>query len=240
MSASLTCGNPSDAVPFLREWFPAEKGHVYSWQAIEIQTDVAAGNAISEGEAGYVFTTQETGTVPIYRMFASSVWDHYYTISPAVPNGFVLESTAGYVYPTQICGSIPLYVSYSSSARDHFYTTSSSENQIMLAVGGYVSLGIEAYVLPSNSTGQNNLFAIDSIFLMRRFRMHLKLVVIDSSVPVFLTCYSLPSSQLSLHACSLSSIHLYFPSPPAPSAYKPSHISLTSTISFLPKDSQTK
>ncbi|WP_420912096.1 hypothetical protein [Caballeronia grimmiae] len=68
-------------------------------------TDEPASGYASEGIAGYVFPTQETGTVALYRWRHPESNLHFYTVDPngeAAPQlGYVLERTECYVSTRQ-------------------------------------------------------------------------------------------------------------------------------------------
>jgi len=62
----------------------------------------------AEGITGYIFPTQVTQTVPLYRSYSAGGTDHFYTVNKAesdnaVANlGYSYEGIAGYVFPGQI------------------------------------------------------------------------------------------------------------------------------------------
>ena len=61
----------------------------------------------------YVYATQVTGTVPLYRAFSAANGSHFYTTNLSEitdpKNGYRLEEIQCYVFPTQIKGSTALY-----------------------------------------------------------------------------------------------------------------------------------
>ena len=70
---------------------------------------------------------------PFYRLYKSSIKDHFYTIdslervSAINTQGFNFERIEGFISLTNFVGSIPLYRLYKSGADIHYYTTSSTE-----------------------------------------------------------------------------------------------------------------
>jgi len=90
-------------------------------------------------------------TVPLYRYWNSSTFDHFYTTSWAELGngkyGYRWEETQCYVFATQQPGSVPLYRYWNSKLGDHFYTTNWAE----LGAGraGYAYEGIQCYVFPA-------------------------------------------------------------------------------------------
>ncbi|KAF7345869.1 hypothetical protein MVEN_01608800 [Mycena venus] len=109
------------------------------------------------GVAARVFSTQETSTVPFFRLLTPPNRNHFYTISTAerdlfLANGFIDQGISSYIYPSQICGSIPLYQIFQSATTQHFYTISSTERDTMLASGGWTDEGVAGYVLDLNDS----------------------------------------------------------------------------------------
>jgi subtilisin family serine protease len=104
-----------------------------------------------EAIAFNISTTQQTGTVPLYRYVNSTLHRHFYTTNfnelGNGANGYVLEGTAGYVYSTQVAGTVPLY-RYIRSTGQHFYTTLQSE---VSGDPNWTLEGTQCYVLPGNS-----------------------------------------------------------------------------------------
>ncbi|KAF5359512.1 hypothetical protein D9756_002977 [Leucocoprinus leucothites] len=93
--------------------------------------------------------------VPLFRLYAASIIDHFYTASSAevehvtTVQGFVLESTTGLVFPTQVPGTVPLHRLYNSTTFDHFYTTTLNPSTIQ----GYEVFGIDGYIYPDERCG---------------------------------------------------------------------------------------
>jgi hypothetical protein len=117
---------------------------------------VASNGYVKETNAARVFATQALGSLPLYRLWSSTVGDHFYTTSAEeaetalVSDGYSYEGVAGYVYGDDSCaGTVPLYRAYSASVGDHFYTTSAVEFNSAIGVSGYTSEGVAAFVLPA-------------------------------------------------------------------------------------------
>ncbi|MGZ3438885.1 MAG: hypothetical protein ACXVDD_05195 [Polyangia bacterium] len=82
--------------PFYRCYFPSSDRHFYTTDA-----GCESPTATNEGSLGYIFTTQLPGSVPLYRSWNGSTWDHLYTLdwNEAHAPGYAFESVPGYVMP---------------------------------------------------------------------------------------------------------------------------------------------
>ncbi|KAJ3753737.1 hypothetical protein EV360DRAFT_30125, partial [Lentinula raphanica] len=160
------CANVAHAVPFLSAYTQSGTDHLYTTNTTEMNNALAASYSF-EGDAAFVWSTQETFTVPLYRMFSQSLNDHFYTIdanetSQAMSLGYALENDshiAGYVYPYRVCGASPIYRLYSSSSGDHFYTMSIAESRQM---SGYVVEGIAGFALLPSPDGQRQSVTVSA------------------------------------------------------------------------------
>jgi len=113
----------------------------------------------AEGITGYIFPTQEAQTVPLYRSYQPSVFDHFYTVDKAESDnsvtklGYSYEGITGYVFSpsgSSCIGAAPWYRSYNPTIYDHFYTMLAPERDNAVANLGYSNEGIAAYILVSN------------------------------------------------------------------------------------------
>ncbi|CAF3936813.1 unnamed protein product, partial [Rotaria sp. Silwood1] len=90
--------------------------HFYTTNWAEIGTDAVGAVAngwLMEGIIGYVYSTKQPGTCPLYRYLNH---DHFYTVNPCeigiiIPgligsNGYKLEGIAAYVLTTFKCDTI--------------------------------------------------------------------------------------------------------------------------------------
>jgi len=106
-----------------------------------------------EGITGYVFTTSQPDTIPIYRWVGQH--DHFYTADIAgelaPQNGYISEGIGWYMYPAEKPGTIPLYRWFSAQNGDHFYTTDSTGEAAPQS--GYNFEKITGYLYPSQSSG---------------------------------------------------------------------------------------
>ncbi|KAJ4465470.1 hypothetical protein C8R41DRAFT_734420, partial [Lentinula lateritia] len=149
------CANNANATPFLRAFSSTGKDHFYTTNSTEMNGVAIAQDAYSfEGDATFLWSTQETSTVPLYRLYSQTANDHFYTMdanetSEAIAAGYAFDTDshiAGYVYPYSICGASPMYRLYSSASSDHFYTMSQAESQSASA-SGYILEGIAGFAL---------------------------------------------------------------------------------------------
>jgi hypothetical protein len=107
----------------------------------------------SEGITGYVYTSQQPDTIPIYRWRGGN-GDHFYCQdSNAEGSGYASEGIGWYMYPNQKSGTTALYRWEGNG--DHFYTTDPSGE--LAAMGGYRLEGILGYLYPSPQSGTTAL-----------------------------------------------------------------------------------
>ena len=100
-------------------------------------------------------------STPVYRMYSSSISDHFYTIdanekNSATAGGFyTYEGVAFYAYNTQVSGTSPVYRLYRgyNGQGDHFYTADVNEKNNAVNSGTYTSEGIAFYAYTTQVTG---------------------------------------------------------------------------------------
>ena len=146
-------------VPLYRLLKTGTGNHFYTTSATERDHAVNHLGFKYEGIAGYVFSTQVTGSVPLYRLVlaTSTVLDHFYTTSAAERDNAVKtysykdEGIQCYVLPTQMKGTTPLYRLVNSKP-DHFYTISSPEKDNAVKSYGYKYEGIASYIFATNQS----------------------------------------------------------------------------------------
>jgi len=109
-----------------------------------------------EGVAGYVATSQISGTQPLYRLSktANGKTIHFYTANPtemqsAQSQGYKLEGAMGYVPTTQISGTIPLERLIQPTTGEYLYTTSAGEKQQAVNRYHYQDQGVACYLWQS-------------------------------------------------------------------------------------------
>lgn len=89
-------------VPFYRCFWQSAGKHLYT-----VQANCEISDARNEGQLGFIATVQQSGTVPLFRLYNPANDDHFYTISSqerslAILNvGYRDEGISGYVLPTQ-------------------------------------------------------------------------------------------------------------------------------------------
>ena len=127
-------------VPFYRYVKTDKAQHYYTVNWGEL--GYGANGYIYEGITGYIYTYQESTTIPLYKFTVPT--DNFYTTSSAAINGYTAGGVVGYIYPTQVTNSIPIY-RYFNTTVGHFYTWNYSE----LGAGGngWTYEGILGYVM---------------------------------------------------------------------------------------------
>jgi hypothetical protein len=131
-------------VPLYRSVSNTNGGHLYSTTAND-----QAGSYKSEGIAGYLMSSQVSGTQPLYRL-SNSKGDTLLTTdgnlrASAQGQGYKDEGVVGYVATQQVAGTQPLYQSSTADGLQHFYTTSSSERDQILG-RGWKDQGISGFI----------------------------------------------------------------------------------------------
>ncbi|MBD1855148.1 MULTISPECIES: ETX/MTX2 family pore-forming toxin [Leptolyngbya] len=137
----------TDMLPVYRKF--ARGNHFYTTTPQEGEVH----GYVNEGILGFVYVTQQSGTVPVYRKFGGG--DHFYTtnLQEGKDQGYQDEGILGYVYPKQVDETIPVYRKY--NGKDHFYTTNLQEGKDQ----GYQDEGILGYIYPQTGLNQS----LDSI-----------------------------------------------------------------------------
>lgn len=141
---------PTCRVPLFRYWtHESDKGdHHYTTDWNEMRA--GKGNAwgyVFEKVEGYVSMNSScyaSGSVPLYRYWSGSNFDHFFTTAYGSYPGYVYEGITGYVYPVsnQAYGTMPNHRYWSGSYKDHFYTVTYG------SYGSYIYEGIEGYLFP--------------------------------------------------------------------------------------------
>ncbi len=122
--------------------------HFYTTNYYELFLQNYAENI--ESSMGRIYTTQVSGTSPIYRYCSRIAGDHFYTTNyNELKNGnsdWKYEGVIGYAYKQAQPGTIPVYRYFLDYPSDHFYTT--SYNELGSGRLGYKYEGIAFYMLP--------------------------------------------------------------------------------------------
>ena len=107
------------AVPFYR-CYDSKGHHLYTADP----SCEAFGSAANESRIGYVFSSQATGTVPLYRLWNPVTGDHFYTIDlteakhASATLGYSEEGVAGFVYRDASCQLPPPPVEIACNGKD--------------------------------------------------------------------------------------------------------------------------
>jgi uncharacterized protein DUF5648/purple acid phosphatase-like protein len=120
--------------------------HVYSTNS----GDLSSQGLRPEGVAGYVMSSQGSGTVPLYRLVNAN-GDNLLTIdanekASAISSGYRDHGIVGYVASSQVAGTQPFYRMATSNGATHFYTASAGEHSQVIGQGGWVDQGTAGYI----------------------------------------------------------------------------------------------
>ncbi|KAG5654553.1 hypothetical protein H0H81_000078 [Sphagnurus paluster] len=131
--------------------------HVYSTNATELQYLIDFYGFSIEGPkgtgTGYIYTTQQPNTVPVYRLYGIGRTDHFLTTSVqerdlAVKRwGYHVEGILGYIQETPSTGLVPFHRLYNAPIHDHYYTTTEKEREDA-SRNGWTEEGVLGYIFP--------------------------------------------------------------------------------------------
>ncbi|MDP1695291.1 MAG: hypothetical protein Q8L29_00055 [archaeon] len=143
--------SPASTVPLYRFLCPTD--HFYTTSS----TGEGAG-CTPEGVLGYIFSSQQEGTVPLYRLFNAGGTNHAYTIDTAQKDllqtsayGYIYEGIAGYVFSSQQSGTMPIYRLWCAAGFDNLYTMSVIERDSVTRSGLCAYERVEGYAYPEGS-----------------------------------------------------------------------------------------
>lgn len=147
---------PSSSTAFYRI-LCAGHDHLYTTSYNE-KTTAIAGGCIDQGIAGYIFSSPQSGTVPLYRLFSPGFFNHAYTIDAAErdalqapPHDYIYEGVAGYVFSSREAqGTQPLYRAWCAAYTDNFYTFNLNEFNDKLR-SGCIDEGNEGFAYPNET-----------------------------------------------------------------------------------------
>ena len=142
-AAAPSINAPPDPVPLRRLHWGRE--HFYAVDSRQCQRALDDG-ATEEDLAGYVFPTEEPGTVPLFQVKADNLPDHMLSsckveagpVGGHNAGGWRNHGVVGYVYDRtrpQPDGSRPLYRIFIPATHDHFYTCDPEERERVLSDG---------------------------------------------------------------------------------------------------------
>ncbi len=142
--ASTPAPTPT-SVPVYRFWSDKYNHHFYTASLDEKNYVISHyPDAVwhYEGIGFNAYSTQESGTVPVYRFWSSKYNGHFYTASQSEKdyvsshypsNVWNYEGITFYAYPAQEANTTPVYRFWSNQYNGHFYTSSQSEKDYILS-----------------------------------------------------------------------------------------------------------
>jgi len=119
----------------------------YNWTTDWNTYQYAASGFSYWGVNGYIYTTQKSGTVPLYKYRHNVTHVDYLSLNPnlsASYPGYIRQSTIGYVFTSNAAGSRPIYEWYHPNKGFYFTTLA---NDGVVSSGGWTGGGIAFYTL---------------------------------------------------------------------------------------------
>jgi Repeat of unknown function (DUF5648) len=122
-----------------------------------------------EGITGYVYATQQPGTIPIFRYWNLSNNEHFYTADPdeAFAQNYQDEGVGWYMFAKNYPNTVPLYRWFNIMTGDHLYTTDATGEAASQT--GYQAEGILGYLHPNPEKLSVPLFRWHQTQLMNKF-----------------------------------------------------------------------
>src|SRR5947209_4808199 len=91
----LPQASADSVVPFYRLWC-GDTDHLYTTDKAGRDDAINHGWCKDEGITGYIYSSQASGTTPLYRLYSASITDHFYTTDKQESDNAVANS--GYNY----------------------------------------------------------------------------------------------------------------------------------------------
>lgn len=147
--------NPGTAsLQSLFQWYHSGRtDHFLAGSLAGHQRAADAGYTVVGGSGqGYVLSTLQPGTTPLYSFWREAAQDHYTTAAPegvahAFASGYVNVGVEGYVFTSQVPGTVPLYQFWHGGRLDALATATTAGISQAYSEG-YVLARIEGYVYP--------------------------------------------------------------------------------------------
>jgi hypothetical protein len=144
---SAPAPDPASVTAVYRFWSPTNKSHFYTTSVAErdlIIRTYPSSMWTYEGGVYNAFSTQQPGTVPLYRFWSANFKGHFYTTSEAEKDQVIanyddatwlFEGVAYYVYPVDpaYTGTVTVARFWSQDNKHHFYTASAAERDQVIA-----------------------------------------------------------------------------------------------------------
>lgn len=139
-------------VPGTKKMYRFRKDQYYFYTTNPCEITPSKNGYVFDGDAGYLYSTQVAGTVPLYRMLnGPNIKDHRLSTVKTSTSDIIL----GYLYPTDQPGSTPLF-NYVSSyeyfpSNKHYLCTTIPDNEMPFSPTlGYV-FNMKIYKVPENN-----------------------------------------------------------------------------------------
>jgi len=140
----------TNAAPIYRLYDSSTEHRLVTCNPNEIRALAEAGWNI-EGHMGFLYTSQQPGSIPVYRFYNPGSSDHYYSTDSATPSGYQFEEILGYAPSTPTDLTRPLY-QYFKPGFAHLYTE--DYNTQTYGSIGYNYEKIAFFMLPKNTTNE--------------------------------------------------------------------------------------
>ncbi|KAJ7686069.1 hypothetical protein B0H17DRAFT_985317 [Mycena rosella] len=148
----------ADSTPLFRRINTESEHFLYTTDAADDGnahvTESQTGFFEPDGVTGRVFTTAQSGTVPLYHLAHARTQDHFYTRDAQARDralfrdaAYTDAGVAAWVFATRVCGAIPLWRVHNPVIGAHFYTADPAERDDKMRNDGYEGLVIAGFVL---------------------------------------------------------------------------------------------
>jgi hypothetical protein len=116
---------------------------------------------------GYVFSTRQSGTIPLAQYWNSERHDYYLLANPgaekyAKEHGYQFVRIEGYIFPHGQPGTVPLELFWSQKYNDNF-ALCSQQSKMEAKAAGYDFHRIEGYLIPVVENSTNSSESVEKL-----------------------------------------------------------------------------